>query len=358
MKEKGLSDPSIPKVRAIKRFFVILLVALWLPPCAARAAMPMPPCTPNHGTLIFIVDTSTSMHMRHKRLGVSKLALAKEFLSRFSAYLPNFPTNVGIRTFAPDKELLSPGNFDRNSFHQALQNLDAGGDALRPSNMARSIARLSKKMDDPKNEWTAAPGIILITDGQEAAGSDDLRAEILTWHKQHRPKLYIVSLADTPEGEALLAEIISIPPPSFRALWARMDTALDEDETLFNFGLHTLCRAAIDRFNFTHFDSGSSAINVSAAMSLGAQATLILENGVDSVLITGHTDNTGGERANQKLSERRAEAARQYLVSCGVPPEIIRTRGVGHGQPRHSNEEDEGRRLNRRVEIDYRISWP
>lgn len=69
------------------------------------------------------------------------------------------------------------------------------------------------------------------------------------------------------------------------------------------------------------------------------------------VLIVGHTDNVGSDAYNMTLSQRRADAARAYLVSMGVPGERIRTSGRGESEPVASNETPSGQQQNRRVEV-------
>jgi outer membrane protein OmpA-like peptidoglycan-associated protein len=69
------------------------------------------------------------------------------------------------------------------------------------------------------------------------------------------------------------------------------------------------------------------------------------------VLIVGHTDSVGADDYNMRLSYRRAEAARQFLVAQGVPAARIRVEGRGEMEPIASNETDAGRQQNRRVEI-------
>ena len=65
----------------------------------------------------------------------------------------------------------------------------------------------------------------------------------------------------------------------------------------------------------------------------------------------GHTDSTGSDAYNQGLSERRARSVADYLSSHGVQSARIGTRGFGETQPVASNETEEGRAANRRVEI-------
>ena len=69
------------------------------------------------------------------------------------------------------------------------------------------------------------------------------------------------------------------------------------------------------------------------------------------VLIEGHTDNTGNEDFNVKLSQQRADSVRSLLVARGVAPERIATRGHGPKYPIVENATPAGRQQNRRVEV-------
>jgi outer membrane protein OmpA-like peptidoglycan-associated protein len=69
------------------------------------------------------------------------------------------------------------------------------------------------------------------------------------------------------------------------------------------------------------------------------------------VLIAGHTDSVGADDYNQGLSRRRAEAAASYLAAQGIARSRIRTEGKGEDEPIASNDNDDGRRQNRRVEV-------
>jgi OOP family OmpA-OmpF porin len=71
-----------------------------------------------------------------------------------------------------------------------------------------------------------------------------------------------------------------------------------------------------------------------------------------AVIILGFTDNTGKPDYNVGLSERRANSVRDYLVSTGVNPELLRTVGLGDMYPIASNDTAEGRAMNRRVEVE------
>jgi OOP family OmpA-OmpF porin len=69
------------------------------------------------------------------------------------------------------------------------------------------------------------------------------------------------------------------------------------------------------------------------------------------VTIEGHTDNTGSDAYNQKLSEQRASAVKDYMASQGVNPSTISAVGMGETSPTDDNSTKEGRANNRRVVI-------
>ena len=75
---------------------------------------------------------------------------------------------------------------------------------------------------------------------------------------------------------------------------------------------------------------------------------------LEMVIATGHTDSIGSDAYNQRLSERRAAAVKDYLVSKGIPASKITTIGKGESQPVATNKTAEGRQKNRRVDIEFK----
>jgi outer membrane protein OmpA-like peptidoglycan-associated protein len=69
------------------------------------------------------------------------------------------------------------------------------------------------------------------------------------------------------------------------------------------------------------------------------------------ITVIGHTDSTGSDAYNQRLSERRADAVRERLVANGVSAGQLATVGRGSLEPRADNDTPEGRAANRRVEM-------
>jgi outer membrane protein OmpA-like peptidoglycan-associated protein len=99
------------------------------------------------------------------------------------------------------------------------------------------------------------------------------------------------------------------------------------------------------------FDFNSAHINPGFADALDRMAEVIKKYDKTVVHIIGHTDSVGSAEYNQRLSERRAKAVADYLISRGVNPARIHTEGRGEREPRASNDTEAGRQLNRRVEI-------
>jgi len=99
------------------------------------------------------------------------------------------------------------------------------------------------------------------------------------------------------------------------------------------------------------FATDSSNISADFYAVLDSVALVINEFEQAYVDVMGHTDSTGAEDYNQRLSEQRASSVGRYLESREVLPSRIYTQGIGETQPIADNDTPEGRSLNRRVEI-------
>lgn len=99
------------------------------------------------------------------------------------------------------------------------------------------------------------------------------------------------------------------------------------------------------------FDFDSSDLRYVARQELAELAASLTEQPGTDLLVVGHTDSVGDEAYNQRLSERRAEAAAGYLSQQGLDWGRIIVEGRGEGEPVASNETEAGRQENRRVEV-------
>jgi len=99
------------------------------------------------------------------------------------------------------------------------------------------------------------------------------------------------------------------------------------------------------------FETSSNRIKSTSYSILNEVVVIMRENPSYNVAISGHTDSVGDAASNQRLSQRRADAVRAYLISKGIGANRLTTAGYGENQPIADNATREGRRQNRRVEF-------
>jgi outer membrane protein OmpA-like peptidoglycan-associated protein len=99
------------------------------------------------------------------------------------------------------------------------------------------------------------------------------------------------------------------------------------------------------------FETGKDAIKAESEPLLAEVVALLRGNPGLRLSIEGHTDNVGNAKANQTLSQKRAESVRKYLVEKGVDGKRLSARGWGDTKPVADNRTEDGRAQNRRVEL-------
>lgn len=139
---------------------------------------------------------------------------------------------------------------------------------------------------------------------------------------------------ELPPGWQLKADLALKPPAS------QVDPTVCQD--LFN-GL-------LGKGNI-RFESGRATVDADSAGLLDRLIETALRCPNTSVEIAGHTDNSGDDASNQALSEKRAQAVLDYLVRAGLPAERFRAFGYGSKVPIASNDTDEGKAQNRRIDF-------
>lgn len=100
------------------------------------------------------------------------------------------------------------------------------------------------------------------------------------------------------------------------------------------------------------FDFDKSVIKPEGKAKLDDLIGKIKDINLEVIIAVGHTDSVGSDSYNQKLSVRRSEAVKAYLVSKGIEKNRVYTEGKGEKQPVADNKTAEGRAKNRRVEIE------
>jgi len=103
------------------------------------------------------------------------------------------------------------------------------------------------------------------------------------------------------------------------------------------------------------FDTGKADLKSQAKSNLSEMAGIMKKYPENILTINGYTDTTGSAAVNDALSERRAKAVRDALVSAGMPESVITTYGRGPNNPIGDNTTAAGRQQNRRVEIEVTV---
>jgi outer membrane protein OmpA-like peptidoglycan-associated protein len=122
----------------------------------------------------------------------------------------------------------------------------------------------------------------------------------------------------------------------------QLNTILETRET---------ARGLIVNMSDVLFDFGKFTLKPGAREKLAKIAGIIVSHPGLKLQVEGHTDSVGGDDLNQRLSEQRANAVREYLVGQSVADDSITARGFGKARPVATNDTASGRQLNRRVEL-------
>lgn len=130
------------------------------------------------------------------------------------------------------------------------------------------------------------------------------------------------------------------------------DTAETLDERLPNATVERVGEGILVTFDGgLLFGFDSSELRPAARQNLQELARALSDMPDANVLVAGHTDSRGDDDYNYDLSLRRAQSATDYLASVGLQRDHLRLAGLGETEPIASNETDEGRQQNRRVEL-------
>lgn len=133
---------------------------------------------------------------------------------------------------------------------------------------------------------------------------------------------------------------------NFSLIGMEKDTSFTRD-----IPLQPLDTSAIMVLNNVFFDSRQFTLKPQSDLELNRLVDLMKENPTMVTEIGGHTDDVGNDQTNQTLSEKRAQAVVQYLVSKGIPVERLVAKGYGETMPVADNATAEGRAQNRRTEF-------
>lgn len=167
-----------------------------------------------------------------------------------------------------------------------------------------------------------------------------LSAELI---EEDRERDIFLSLTTTRSdaGIGIVLDIIETAPPREDLIEVTPDNLASEIEAKGSVSIHNI-----------YFDTGEADIKAESEEALIQIADFLIENPDLELYVVGHTDSQGGLEFNLDLSTRRAEAVKKVLINeYGIEAERLEAEGVAFLAPKASNATEEGRSLNRRVEL-------
>lgn len=173
-------------------------------------------------------------------------------------------------------------------------------------------------------------------------------------------EIYTKSFSDAVSGEFL----VCLPTEKDYALNVSKDGYLFYSENFTLTGIHSnsdpflkdiplqpIKKDEIVILKNIFFDTDKFELKTASTAELEKLLDLLIKNPKLKIEISGHTDNVGDDKYNQVLSENRAKAVYDYLVSKGIAKERLAYKGYGETKPLETNDTDAGRAINRRTEF-------
>jgi OmpA-OmpF porin, OOP family len=339
---------------------------------------------PNVDNFMVLFDASSSMGNTYK--GHEKLAIAKAVAGSMNQTLPELNFSSGMRTFGHHSAVTREPTV---LVYGLTRYSTAGlGSAIDGVTHAGGTTPLGSAIAGAHEDLQAVSGktaLIIITDGKDLLHNPQTEIEAMAAELGDRLCVYTIQIGDDPASAKSLEKLTTATGCGF----ASTADSLTSGSNMANFVEQVFLSPApipvaepepfvdsdgdgvpdhLDKCPGTpkgatvdaegcwiigtiHFDFDEAEIKPDALPVLNEISDVMQKNPGLNMNINGFTDNIGTLEYNQRLSERRAEAAKKYLVDQGIDSNRFTINGFSYTMPVSSNETEEGRRMNRRVEF-------
>lgn len=337
--------------------------APYVPVAAQVAPVDVTAYAPKVDAFVVLIDTSGSMGDEFQ--GRPKIEIAEDLVASFNGAVPPLAFKSGLIMFGKGSSPCWGGTGEAQSiygltpynsadFAKALGSIECVG-STTPSVDAIDTAT-GLLVED-----TGPTAVIIVSDFKwnDPVGVEEAVAGLKAQHGNN-VCLHTVKIGDDPTGDAVIGKITAAAGCDSAVNAGDMSSgdamAMYVTETLMaplQYEKHTVSAVALFDFNKSDLKQQGMA----ELQNLGAE---IRSQGmsVGDIDVVGHTDSVGSNAYNQALSERRANAVKDYLVSEGIDAGLIDAIGMGKREPVASNDTEEGQAKNRRVEIHVGTSRP
>jgi outer membrane protein OmpA-like peptidoglycan-associated protein len=154
---------------------------------------------------------------------------------------------------------------------------------------------------------------------------------------------YGINYGITAKADGFLPSSLHLDLSQIRGRYLELD---DRDLTMV-----PIAKGSTMTVNNLFFELNKATLTPESDPELKRMVQVMQDNPSLRIEISGHTDNTGTDLINDRLSQARADAVQAYLLAAGVAQTRIQSKGYGSKKPKVSNETEEGRSQNRRVEF-------
>ena len=154
---------------------------------------------------------------------------------------------------------------------------------------------------------------------------------------------YGINYGITAKAKGMLPSSINIDLSRLRGRYLE----LDEKDIV----MAPIAKGSTVTMNNLFFELNKATLTPESEPELKRIVSVLNDNKTLVIEVSGHTDNTGSDEFNNKLSLDRADAVKTYLLVAGIDGNRIKTKGYGKSKPKESNDTEEGRAINRRVEF-------
>ncbi len=376
-------------MRLLSKSLFVIFAILFSFGCATKQA-PLPPFeavqfdsgqyASKVDNFLILFDASGSLAMD------GTFETAREVVIRMNQTIPELGQTAGLRSFGHDPSISKK---ETELFYgMEKYNTAALGNQFAKISKAGGFSPINAGLDAAGQDLKGLPGqnaVVIVSDGK------DLPRDVLDAAKRLKGMygdaicFYTIHVGASESGKALLKEVAGIGGCGFAANAedlltssgmanfvenaflqkkgaapaapaVKMDTDKDGVTDDMDKCPGTPIGARVNRagcwvLDNVLFDFDKATIRAVAQPMLFSVVSVLEQNPGMKVELQGHCDNIGTREYNQDLSERRAAAVKAYLVSEGIASSRITTKGYGFSKPTASNDTDQGRALNRRVEI-------
>lgn len=309
---------------------------------------------------LIMYDRSSSMGESYGTSGMSELEAEIKILKEKNATLPNLNWQAGLFSFTPGiggaeffKTYQSMTTYNKETFDSVINGLPA-----RPSGVTLLQSGL-ESLDPILKGLTGKTVVFLFTDGQYTpiAGKPSPGAIAKQLAQKYDLCFYVIDTDDSKKyddaihavasatkcGKVLtFSELLGHPEWMTEALFIVKE--FDKEVVAAGDTITGKVETAV------LFDFNKADIKADFYVQINELAIFLQEQPQTQLILAGHTDNIGGEEYNMKLSQRRADAFRQFLVEKnGIDANRITLNWFGKDKPVASNDTEEGRAQNRRV---------